>query len=190
MDSWSLPIKAVHFIKAGKYSKGIAMLKSAIKKDPEDAWSFWHLGEAYLIKGEIKKAIVIWNEWRNLIKKVDNWPHSWIYYCYALTCLLLKKDPEKNKNIKTAILMMKNYKNKDKFLKTDKLLNLGLYSILDNQLDQGYFFYKKALNKNPDQILLKESIWNLNILNACYINRSDDIKKIIELINKEITQLK
>lgn len=194
MDSWSLPIKAFQLIKDGKYSEGIEKLESVCKMDAEDAWSLWHLGEVYLIIGDNNKAIRTWNKWRVLVRKLNKWPHNWIHYCYALSSALFEECQEKKKHIKIALTDLKNYNPKERILEIDKYLNLGLYSLLNNNIKDALLYYTQAIEKGPDDVLLEDALWNLKILNiVCknkkYKNISSVITDIIKLLRKKKTEV-
>ncbi|MFX1392332.1 MAG: glycosyltransferase family 2 protein [Promethearchaeota archaeon] len=185
IHSWSLPVKGLVQVKSGALSKGIEKLLSACKMDKEDAWSRWHLGEAYLMSGKTRKCIAIWKEWRNLLQQVNNWPHNWNFYCYALTSLLLNKEEEKEEYIEKAIIEIQNDKPEEKILINDKLLNLGLYYLLENNLKDSEYYYRNALKEQPDSLLLKEAIWNLRILKKISNKNQPFIDRIIKMIKEE-----
>lgn len=182
LDSWSLPVNGVRLIHQGKLEEGIRALTEASEFDKEDAWTLWNLGEAYLYIGHYENAIETLNKWRIILQKVEKWPNDWIHYCFSLASFLANDISLGDQHLNLAISLARNNKFDEKILLLDNTLNLGLYSLLKGQISCALRYYKNALEQQPDQILLKEALWNLKILDkAIHLNiKSQKVVALLE----------
>ena len=180
LESWERPLRAAQFTRAGNYERAITELASFAESDPSDAWSLWHLGEAYFFAGETNAGRRAWARWIELASQEHGLNHDWIRFCLALASLTNNHGVFGVAQLSLA-LEMSDSRAVLEPNNSDNGFNRGLYRLVNGSAGEAFEAYRSTASRHPPQKHIKEAIWKLKLLAATEL-QINGIKKAIQIL--------
>ncbi|MBD1853898.1 tetratricopeptide repeat protein [Cyanobacteria bacterium FACHB-502] len=156
---WILRDRGTVLCLLGRYEEALEDFNRVIESNPK--FVFWFLlkrGKVYLYLGDYQLALSDFNQAINLNPQKD-----WFFYTRALAYLALNQADHAKTDLDRAIhLAQQNYNdNPDAHRNT---LNLAIYYLVANKLEQAKHFYSHALHRGASQARIQEAVHDLEDL--------------------------